>query len=170
MGKDDGQRTFAVAALMDEMNAKAVHIGSKVCEAIDGLFLPAPIKAGQPMLDQLSQVRRVRPMIPAGVLDFVRPPDAFKPVVQIVECLLWDPYLKGRDTHESTSSRELALTSSTQIGACRLPVLGGVDSGQLAYALLIHDGFLGPVRSASTFPKLTSSAFRHIGSHRGRSS
>jgi hypothetical protein len=105
VSQDDGQRAFAFAALMDEMDAKAVHVGSKVCEAIDGLFLLAPIKAGQPMLDQCFQVRTVRPMIPAVVLDFVRPPDALEPVVQIVERALWHPTSKGV-TRISTPRRE----------------------------------------------------------------
>ena len=50
VGEDEGEWVVPLAELMDEVNAKAVHGGSEVREAIDGLFLAPPIEAGQPVV------------------------------------------------------------------------------------------------------------------------
>jgi hypothetical protein len=102
--QDDRQRPFALAALVDEVHANAVDVGAEVGEAIDRLFLLAPIKARQPVPDQVSQVRTIRPVIPALVFDFVRPSRALEAVPQIIERLLRHPYLERFDTHQYTSA------------------------------------------------------------------
>jgi hypothetical protein len=59
--QDDRQRLIALAALVDEVHANAVHVGGKVRKAIDALFLLALVKARHPVPDQISQVRRFVP-------------------------------------------------------------------------------------------------------------
>ena len=67
MRQDDGERIVADAALVDEMNADALHRRAKVREPVHGLLLTAPIEVTGPVIDQRAQFGAIRSECPTVV-------------------------------------------------------------------------------------------------------
>jgi len=85
--QDDRQRMIANAALVDEVPGDALHDRPELREPIDGLFLPAPVELGRPVVDQRAQFPAISSECPS-LVDFVRPPSPPQPILKVVECAL----------------------------------------------------------------------------------
>ncbi len=75
----DGIRSFPV--FVNKMNSNPIYLSSKICKGVNGLFLRAPIKGGTPICNQFLHIGKVCPIVPASIINFIRPPRTLKPVL-----------------------------------------------------------------------------------------
>src|SRR5262249_1551473 len=78
------QRMVARAAFMNEMHAKAVHVRAEVREPVHGVFLPPPVKAIGPMIDERTQLVSVHAKGPA-VRDLIGPPSPAQAILKVAQ-------------------------------------------------------------------------------------
>src|SRR5262252_235561 len=100
MSQDDRKRIVALAELMDEMDAGAVYVRTKMPESVQGIFLSSPVEAIGPVLHKRAQFVAVRSKGPT-VLDLVGPPGSVQPGPEVVQDVLRHVDRKRPDVHVS---------------------------------------------------------------------
>ena len=79
------------------MDANAFDLGAEVSELVDDPLLSPPVELVMPVIDQLTHVLKVGPVIPACTCNLVGPTDASEAVGEIVDDRLWNVNRKWLD-------------------------------------------------------------------------
>ena len=98
--EEQRQRGRADAGLMDEVQLDPRQGHRELLEGIEASLVHAPIVLVAPVLDELSQIRQVRAILPASAGNLVGPADAVQPLAQVSKGFVWDPDCKGSGLHD----------------------------------------------------------------------
>ena len=79
------QRAGIVRLLMDEMDVEAADVRLELAEAIQAPLLRAPVVAVAPVGHQRLDVIEVRPVVPAGVGEFIGETGALQPALEVAQ-------------------------------------------------------------------------------------
>src|SRR5262245_3719436 len=115
MCQDDRNRLISLAAFVDEMHAKTVHVRAKVREAVHGLLLFPPVEAMGPVIDERDQFLTIRAESPA-VVDLVGPACPAETNPKIIECGL---------RRADDKRREVLHAAPTMRIRCRTAICSG---------------------------------------------
>jgi hypothetical protein len=88
-------RRGPLPALDDDVDVQALDLRPELAELIEPPFLGAPVEIGRPVRDQVLHVAEIGAVIPARILDLVRPPRPLQPFSQVVEAGLGHRDLEG---------------------------------------------------------------------------
>ena len=83
--EDQRDRRWSVAGLADEVDGHAVDLDAMVVELVDGPLGRAPVKAVDPVVDELAQVARADPIELVLVVGVARPTSVLQTPLEILE-------------------------------------------------------------------------------------
>jgi len=83
MCKNDRKRIRTFSALVNEMEADIVHVGSEMSESVKGRFVFPPVVGVKPVEDEFPEVIVVGAQGPICGLRLIRKPRVFEPVAKV---------------------------------------------------------------------------------------
>src|SRR5262245_29084633 len=84
----------ATPLLVDEVQVEVCYLGAKMTQAVQMLFVLAPVVLCAPVVDELAQIGEVGAVFPASIGNFVRETCSVKPGFEVGEDLVG--YLDGK--------------------------------------------------------------------------
>ncbi len=83
MCKNDRKRIRTFSALVNEMQADIVHVGSEMSESVEISFVLPPVVGVMPVADEFPEVIDIGAQGPIFALRQIRKPCVFEPLAKI---------------------------------------------------------------------------------------
>ena len=97
--QDERDAVAVPGMLVNEVDARAVHVGAEMRVAVELVLPGAPIELLGPVLERPAEEVRVGAVVPSDSGDRVGPPDGADPRAQVVEDGLLDLDAEGLGLH-----------------------------------------------------------------------